>query len=192
VSSARFVVVNGPPGSGKTTISGELARRLGLPLFAKDLIKESLADHLGVTDVDASRQLGRTAIRLIYDLARQSQGAVLEGPFIRSFAVDELAALGGDLVEVFLRCPPDELRRRYRSRVRHACHFDGIRSDDELWNADTLEPVAGGWPVIEVDSSVPVDVGALVLAIAGGSVEPEPLVDRAALGGGLQHDDITR
>ena len=50
----RFVVVNGPPGSGKTTISADLAERLGLPLFAKDAIKEALADHLGVIDADES------------------------------------------------------------------------------------------------------------------------------------------
>ena len=186
----RFVVVNGPPGSGKTTISADLAERLGLPLFAKDAIKESLADALEVTDVETSRRLGRAAIQLIYALAQQSRGAVLEGPFLRSFATDALAALDGEVVEVFLRCPVEELRRRYRGRTRHACHFDDVRTDDELWNADTMEPVAGGWPLLEVDSSVPVDVDALVLAVVGGRVEPEALVDGPALGRRLQDDDV--
>ena len=190
MSAKRFVVVNGPPGSGKSTISGALAEGLGLPLLSKDAIKESLADALEITDVAASRRLGRAAIQLIYALARDSRGAVLEGPFLRSFAIDELAALDGDVIEVFLRCPQDELRRRYRGRARHPCHFDDVRTDDDLWNDDTMVPVAGGWPVIEVDSSVAVDVPALVLAIAGGRVEPEALVDGTTLLGGLEDDDV--
>lgn len=90
-----LVLVNGPPGSGKTTLSPVLAERLGLPLFAKDAIKESLADHLAVRDPDASRALGRAAVLLMYDLARASQGAVLEGPLLRSLARRELPTLGG-------------------------------------------------------------------------------------------------
>lgn len=161
-----FVLVNGPPGTGKTTLAPVLAERLALPLFAKDAIKESLADHLGVTDVDASRALGRVAVLLMYDLARASQSAVLEGPLFRSLARNELPTLGGRIVEVFCRCPREEMERRYRSRVRHPCHFDELRTVEELWNEDTENPVAGGWPVIDVDTTQPVDVDALVRSIA--------------------------
>ena len=37
-----FVVVSGPPGSGKSAVAEPLARELGLPLIAKDTIKEAL------------------------------------------------------------------------------------------------------------------------------------------------------
>lgn len=47
-------------------------------------------------------------------------------------------------------------------RRRHAGHFDSTRTVDELWNDEVAEPVAGGWPLIEVDTNRPVDVGAVV------------------------------
>ena len=43
----RIVLVSGAPGSGKTTLAHPLAEQLGLPLFAKDTIKEALHDNLG-------------------------------------------------------------------------------------------------------------------------------------------------
>lgn len=31
-----------------------------------------------------------------------------------------------------------------------------------LWDGATSEPVAGGWPVLEVDTTAPVDVAAVI------------------------------
>src|SRR3954466_7972344 len=59
---ALFVVVSGPPASGKSTLAPVLARGLKLPLLAKDTIKDALMSKLAVPDVDASRQLGRAAV----------------------------------------------------------------------------------------------------------------------------------
>ncbi|WP_432742661.1 hypothetical protein H7827_03730 [Streptomyces sp. JH002] len=40
------VLVNGLPGAGKTILAREPAGYLGLPLFSKDTVKETLADSL--------------------------------------------------------------------------------------------------------------------------------------------------
>jgi hypothetical protein len=63
-------------------------------------------------------------------------------------------------VEVFCRCDPLIVRQRYalRAATRDAGHFDADRAIEELWNDEVAQPVAGGWPVIEIDTTNPVDV----------------------------------
>ncbi|MEZ4215058.1 MAG: AAA family ATPase [Myxococcota bacterium] len=45
-TAGRLVVVTGLPASGKTSVARRLAKRLGLPVFAKDDVKEQLHDAL--------------------------------------------------------------------------------------------------------------------------------------------------
>ena len=53
-----YVVLTGPPASGKSTLSRALAGELGLPLLAKDTIKQALLGELGAADVQAARGSG--------------------------------------------------------------------------------------------------------------------------------------
>ncbi len=55
------------------------------------------------------------------------------------------------------------MRSRYQARAveKGAGHFDEDRPDHELWPDDALVPLDGGWPVVEVGTSCPVDVHAL-------------------------------
>jgi len=165
----RYVVVSGPPGSGKSTIAPVLAERLQLPLLAKDTIKEALLQTLGAPDMERSRDLGRAAIATMYALAHASPtGAVIENVFARSLAGHEVAQLQGAVVEVFCRCDRDTALARYRERApaRSAGHFDVARSATDVWNGENAEPIAGGWPVVEADTN--------------GSIDPAQLVDRVA------------
>lgn len=160
-----FVIVSGPPASGKSTLAPVLARELGLPLVAKDTIKEALMSVLPVPDVDASREVGRAAVAAMLAVAAESPiGAVIESNFHRSLAAQDLGRLPGARVEVFCRCDRAVAHERHRARAgsRPAGHFDSARSLDELWNDEVAEPVAGGWPVVEADTDDPVDVARIV------------------------------
>jgi predicted kinase len=164
----RYVVVSGPPASGKSTLAPELARRLALPLLAKDTIKDVLMDLMPVPDVEASRRIGGAAVAVMLAVAAESPvGAVLESSFFRSKAVVDLARLPGPVIEVFCRCRREVASARYTARAgsRGAGHFDHQRRPDELWNVEVAQPVGGAWPVIEIDTNEPVDAGPVVLAI---------------------------
>ncbi len=160
---ALTVVVSGPPASGKSTLAPALAERLGLPLLAKDTIKDALMRVLPVPDLAASRELGRASVVAMLAIAAENPGVVLESAWQRSRAIADLRALPGPIVEVFCRCDRPTLETRYRARsvTRSAGHFDAVRTSDELWGPETTEPVAGGWPVMIVDTTRAVDVEAV-------------------------------
>jgi predicted kinase len=172
-----FVVVSGPPASGKSTLAPPLAAELRLPLVAKDTIKDALMTVLPVPDVAASRVLGRASVVAMLAVAAASPvGAVIESNLHRSRAVAEVAALPGRVVEVFCACDPEVGAARYRARAgsRHAGHFDQERDPAELWNDEVARPVDGGWPVLRVDTNGrfdPASVSGLARAVldaAGG------------------------
>ena len=166
--SPLFIVISGPPASGKSTLAPPVSEHFALPLIAKDTIKDALMSVLPVPDIESSRQLGRAAVTAMLAVAAASPvGAVIESNFMRSVARESLARLPGRVVEVFCRCERTIAQERYRARAgtRHAGHFDLVRRPEELWNDDICEPVAGGWPVIDVDTNVPVDVIRVIASI---------------------------
>jgi predicted kinase len=164
-SDPLYVVVSGPPGSGKTTLAAAIAQQMRLPMVAKDLIKETLMSVLAVPDIETSRLIGRAALKVMYSVAASApSGAVLEANFHRSISRAGIQALPGQVIEVFCRCDREVVLARYRERTerRHPGHFDERRTDDELWSEVVTSPVAGDWAVIEVNTGHPVDISVVV------------------------------
>lgn len=155
-----FVLVGGWPGSGKTTLARALAPRLGLGYLGKDDVKEQLMATFGQpVDVEASRRLGSTAVRLVLRLAAGLPGAVVDSTWY-PYAAPLVDALPGRVIEVRCIVDSDVAQQRYRNRHRAAGHLDAQRTKDELWGT----PVAplGRGPLVEVDTGRSVDLDALV------------------------------
>jgi predicted kinase len=157
-----FVLVAGWPGSGKSTLAAALAPRLGLPLLAKDEIKEALMDGLGRPETVAdSQRLGRAAVLAMLRVAGRCPGAVLDSTWF-GYALPLARALPGRLVEVHCTLPRAVAKARYQARAshRHAGHLDAERTDQELW--PERPPSLGLGPAIQVDTTADVDLGRLV------------------------------
>ena len=155
-----LVLVSGPLGAGKTTLSRPLAHALALPLIAKDVIKEALALVLPPADVDESRRLGAATYEVMFALARDAGSAVLESNFNR-VAGARIAEICPQPIEIFCRCPSAEVMRRYEGRIgeRTNAHFDAERVEELRAQLEVEnEPLALGGPVLEVDTTRPVDV----------------------------------
>jgi hypothetical protein len=163
-----YVIVSGAPAAGRSSLALPLAARLGLPLLAKDVIKESLHDHIPGQGErrDWSRILGGASMELIWALAAVTPAAVLEANFRPKSAYERarIAALTGPVVEVYCRCPPELAAARFAERhtVRHPTHVAAELEPEYLAEFD--RPISLG-PVIEVDTTVDLDLDSIANAV---------------------------
>jgi hypothetical protein len=154
------VVVNGVPGAGKTTLAGPLADRLGMPLIAKDAIKEALFDVVG--SWAPRERIGALASETQWTIAAFRQGALMLESFYAAgrdepYVERGLAALGGPPgVEIWCETPLEVAFDRYRTRPRHTAHADAGRYEEWWALARAAKPMTG-LPVLRVRTDRPVD-----------------------------------
>ena len=161
------LIVCAAPGTGKTTLARKLAPALGLPLLARDDLKESLFESLGWSTVEWSVRLGRATYELVYLLIERLLAArcslLVETPFDPDWANPRFQALQARYpfrpAQVILSTRAEVLLRRYDQRVdsgeRHPGHVDRLRMGD--FDPVELErrnrPLDLGGPVLHIDTS---------------------------------------
>jgi predicted kinase len=171
-----LIVVTGMPGAGKTTLATALSIELGRPLLTKDAIQERLFDTLGSANRETSQALGRAAFALLLDIAARLLAAgtptIVEANFTRGRAEGELQELPAHrLMQIVCTAPDDILRERWRRRTttgeRHPGHFDAEQESvlGKRLGTDCHAALDLAGPVLDVDTSAPVDVAALAKRI---------------------------
>jgi predicted kinase len=175
----KLIIINGLPGTGKTTIAKPLADKLGLPLISKDTIKEFLFETIGVGDREWSKILGKASSEFLYkltdDLLNNGKSVVIESAFEVSFARPAIQIYiekyNPEIIEIYLKTDQSVRRQRFVDRnesgARHEGHADtaSYLSDDEPEPFVKYAPLELGTLITLDTTSDQIDVDVLVKEI---------------------------
>jgi ribose 1,5-bisphosphokinase PhnN len=145
-------------------VADELRARLKLPLIAKDTLKETLGEKLGVADRERSQLLGAAVFELMRVLVRELLGhgvsLVAEGNFTMQARVfDSLPPCR--IVQVYVTATPPVLRARLLDRgERHPVHYDREAANEIAQRAEAgeWEPLSLDGPLVRVDTTEGLDL----------------------------------
>lgn len=185
-----LIIINGLPGSGKTTLSRRLAPDLGLPVFSRDSIYETLYDALDCEHAGLPPRIGHASYALLYASASSilaaGQAVMIEAffgnPPLRSTEIRQLQrAYHFESLQILCRANGRVLIERFLARMENEKRHISHRSQDQAWikqNREqllqgSLEPLALGGQLVEIDTTIPdsFDYAGLVRRIQA-TIEP--------------------
>lgn len=132
-----LIVINGRPGSGKTTLAERLSKDLSIPYFSKDEFKELIFDTLGYSDQEWSIKCNIPSYALIILLAKKclfaGRDIMIESNFNPKFDLEKINKIvdesGARVIQVLCSADKDVLFSRFKERAlsgkRHPGHNDG-------------------------------------------------------------------
>lgn len=161
-----LILINGLPGTGKTTLAVKLSKDLNIPCMHKDILKEFFYDTLPIEGREESRMIGRAVFEMLYTLAETylSNGLSFmeESPFFVEFGRPKFQAITDQypaiVIEVYCFTDKDERRKRVKDRTesgdRHQGHVDALTylRPDEPEPYEDYAPLEVG-ELIKVDTT---------------------------------------
>jgi len=167
MSNFVFIIISGPPCSGKTTLSQKLVEEFRLPLISKDGIKETLFDSIGWKDREWSKSLGFASYQILFYFAEamlQAQTSfILEANLLTQFHTPKILALKDkyNFQPFQIQCITDgevlfeRFKQRAESGNRHPGHGEHLQYEEArpVLLKGRYEYLEIGGPLIEVDTT---------------------------------------
>lgn len=160
-----LVIVNGVPGTGKTTLSKRISKDLGLPCIGKDDIKELLFDKMGTGDLKWSQDIGAGVADALFTFIStwvgRGRSIIAENAYYHELAAPRFKSIvqntGVIFLEVYCKTDPEVRMKRFIERnengERHPGHVDNAHYLRLKDSEAVYAPVAVG-DIIEVDTTV--------------------------------------
>lgn len=165
-----LIIVNGLPGTGKTTLARRLAADIQLPVFSRDGMYETLYDALECQSNECPPLLGAATFALFYYVAGSvlaaGQSLVVEGffgrPELRSAEFLQLQhSHDFEPLQILCKADGEVLLKRFLARVESVERHEGHRNSDRKWIEENKErllqghltPLALDSLVIEIDTT---------------------------------------
>jgi predicted kinase len=165
-----LIIVNGLPGTGKTTLARRLAADVHLPVFSRDSLYEILCDALECRSNEVPPLLGSAAFALLYHVTGSvlaaGQSVIIEQffgrPELRTAELLNLQHITDfEPFQILCKTEGGVLLERARARAgteeRHASHQDmaWIEQNKEWLLHGQLSPLALGGQLVEIDTTTP-------------------------------------